>query len=80
MFNVRRDYLAAGLTLEVTPLLQPSARPSSPGSTTAACSLLAAGPVRSSDNLTLVAGVQTPIGRSGTEFGGLPLTPAARFS
>ena len=73
VFDTRRDYLASGWTLEVTPLLDLS--PSlivdlNDGSVL----VLVAGTYSLSDNVTLAAGVQAPIGRARTEFGGLPLT------
>jgi hypothetical protein len=73
VFDTRRDYLAGGTTLEVTPLLDLS--PSlivdlNDGSVLA----LFAGTYSLADNVTLAAGVQAPIGRSRSEFGGLPLT------
>jgi hypothetical protein len=30
-----------------------------------------------SDNLNLIGGVQVPVGRAGTEFGGIPLAPGS---
>ena len=76
VFDVRRDYLAGGLTLEINPLF-------TVGPTVIAdlddgsVFLLAAGTWSLGDNLTLIAGAQAPIGRSGTEFGGLPVTLAS---
>ncbi len=74
LFNVRRDYLAAGVTLEVTPLLSLSPTLIAGLDDASGLALLAA-TYSLGDNLSLVTGVQTPIGRSRTEFGGLPLTP-----
>ncbi len=76
VFDTRRDYLAGGLTLEVTPLLDLS--PSlivdlNDGSVLA----LFAGTYSLADNVTLAAGLQAPIGRARSEFGGLPLTPTS---
>jgi hypothetical protein len=73
VFQIRRDYLASGLTLEVNPLF--TVAPTliadlNDGS----LFLLAAGTWSLGDNLTLIAGAQAPIGRSRTEYGGLPLT------
>jgi hypothetical protein len=74
VFNTRRDYLAEGLSVEVNPLftLAPTfIADLDDGS----LFLLATGTWSLSDNLILIAGVQAPIGRAGTEFGGLPLVP-----
>lgn len=76
VFDTRRDYLAGGATLEVTPLLNVS--PSlivdlNDGSLIA----LASATYSLSDNINLVAGVQAPIGSARTEFGGLPLTASS---
>src|SRR5579871_632798 len=76
LFNTRRDYLAAGATVELTPLL--TASPTlivdlNDGSLFA----LAAATYSLSDNLRLVAGAQAPIGPKRSEFGGLPLAPAS---
>jgi hypothetical protein len=74
LFNTRRDYLAAGLTLEVDPLLRVSPTLIAQMNDASLFALLAV--TRSlSDNLVLVGGVQTPIGPARTEFGGLPLNP-----
>ena len=73
LFNTRRDYLAGGLTLEVTPLLDLSPTlivDLNDGSLFA----LFAATYSLADNVTLTAGAQAPIGGRGTEFGGLPLT------
>jgi hypothetical protein len=76
VFDTRRDYLASGLTLEVTPLLDLS--PSlivdlNDGSVLG----LVGGTYSLADNVTLAAGVQAPLGRAHTEFGGLPLTASS---
>ena len=76
VFDTRRDYLAGGATLEVNPLLDLS--PSlivdlNDGSVLA----LVAATYSLADNVTLAAGVQAPVGRSRTEFGGLPLTASS---
>ena len=71
VFDTRRDYLASGLTLEVTPLLNLSPTlivDLDDGSVLA----LFAGTYSLADNVTVAAGVQAPVGRSRTEFGGLP--------
>ncbi|WP_293677196.1 hypothetical protein [uncultured Phenylobacterium sp.] len=77
LFSTRRNYLSAGMTLEVNPLL--NAGPTvianlDDGSVL----LLASATVSLGDNLTLVAGAQAPIGGHRTEFGGLPLAPASQ--
>lgn len=76
VFSTRRDYLAGGLTLEVTPLfdLSPSLIVNLDDGSVLA---LIAGTYSLADNVTLAAGVQAPIGRARTEFGGLPLAPAS---
>jgi hypothetical protein len=76
LFDTRRDYLAGGASLEVNPLL--TVGPTliadlNDGSLFA----LIAGTWSLSDNLTLIAGAQAPIGSAHTEFGGLPLSPAS---
>jgi hypothetical protein len=79
VFDTRRDYLAGGATLEVTPLLDLSPTlivDLNDGSVLA----LAAATYSLADNVTLAAGVQAPIGRARTEFGGLPLTPSSPVS
>jgi hypothetical protein len=76
VFDTRRDYLAGGATMEVTPLLELSPTlivDLNDGSLLA----LAAATYSLADNVTLVAGVQAPIGRARTEFGGLPLTASS---
>ena len=73
LFDTRRDYLAAGLTLEVNPLLNVSPTVIADLNDASLYALLA-GTYSLSDNLALVAGVQTPIGPARTEFGGLPLS------
>ncbi|MGC9953152.1 MAG: hypothetical protein ABSD21_02585 [Rhizomicrobium sp.] len=76
LFNTRRDYLAAGLTLEVDPLLNIS--PTFIADLNdASLFALVAGTYSMSDNLNLVVGVQAPIGPTRTEFGGLPLAPGS---
>jgi hypothetical protein len=73
VFNVRNDYLASGLTVEINPLFNLSPTLIA-GLDDGSIFLLAAGTWSLSDSLTLIAGVQIPIGPSGTEYGGLPLT------
>jgi hypothetical protein len=73
VFNTRRDYLAGGLTVEINPLLT-LAPTLIADLDDGSLFLLATGTWSLGDNLTLIAGAQAPIGRAGTEFGGLPLT------
>jgi len=73
LFNTRRNYLAGGLTLEVNPLLTASPTLIA-GLDDGSAFFLFAASYSLADNATLVAGAQAPIGRRGTEFGGLPLT------
>jgi hypothetical protein len=77
LFDTRRDYLAAGLTLEVNPLLNVSPTlivDLDDGSLFA----LVAATYSLSDNLNLIGGVQFPAGPAGTEFGGMSLAPGSR--
>jgi len=74
LFDTRRDYLAGGLTLEVNPLLDVSPTLIADLNDGSLFFLVAA-TYSLSDNLSLVAGAQAPIGRAGSEFGGLPLSP-----
>ena len=77
VFDTRRDYLAGGMTWEVTPLfdLDPTLIVDLDDGSLLA---LLAATYSLGDNLTLAAGIQAPIGRSRTEFGGLPLDPASQ--
>ncbi|MDE2135302.1 MAG: hypothetical protein KGJ49_11965 [Alphaproteobacteria bacterium] len=77
LFNTRRDYLAAGLTLEVDPLLNVSSTLIVDLNDSSLFALFA-GTYSLSDNLALVAGVQVPVGPARTEFGGLPRAPASQ--
>ena len=73
VFSLRRDYLAGGLTLEATPLLNISPTLIVDLDDGSVAPLLAA--VYSlGDNLSLVGGLQAPTGRPRTEFGGVPLS------
>jgi hypothetical protein len=72
---VRQNYLAAGLTLEWTPLLTLSPTLIA-GLDDASLYALFAANYSLSDNLVLIAGAQAPFGPKGTEFGGLPATLA----
>ena len=75
VFNVGRDYLAFGLSLEVSPLVNVSA--GSILSLTDRSRLSTAQLNWSlSDNANLILGAQLPGGARGTEFGGLPATGA----
>ncbi len=76
LFNVRRDYLAAGLTLEVTPLLSFSPTVIAGLDDASGVALIAA-TYSLGDNVSLIAGVEAPFGAAHSEFGGLPLTPAS---
>jgi hypothetical protein len=76
VFNTGRDYVAGGMTLEVTPLLSVSPTLivnlndwSFDAAVEAKRSL--------SDNLDLIAGANVPFGPDGTEYGGLPITGGA---
>lgn len=74
VFNLRRDYVAAGMTLQVSPLLT-----TSPTLITdvddGSVFVLVAASYSLSDDRVLAGGVQVPIGRRGTEYGGVPLSP-----
>ena len=76
LFSTRRDFISAGMTLEVSPLLNVSPTLIA-NLNDGSLFLLAAATWSLGDNLTLVAGAQAPIGPSRTEFGGLPLAPAS---
>lgn len=78
VFTLRRDYLAAGLTLEVTPLFTLSPTLISDLDDASAFALLA-GTWSLADNITLVAGAQAPMGPARTEYGGIPLAPGERL-
>jgi hypothetical protein len=77
LFDTRRDYLAGGLTLEVTPLLAVSPALIA-GIDDGSCYLLVSSIYSLSDQLNLITGAQLPIGSARTEFGGLPLTPGSQ--
>jgi hypothetical protein len=76
LFDTRRDYAAAGLTLEVNPLLNVSPTVIVNLDDGSLFALIAA-TYSLGDNLTLVGGVQIPVGTAGTEFGGLPIAPGS---
>ena len=79
VFNTRQNYLAGGMSLMATPLLTLDP-------TLISClddgSLYAilSGTYSLSDNLNLIAGVQAPIGPSGSEFGGMPFPGGLTFA
>ena len=73
VFDVRSDYLASGMTVEINPLFSLSPTLIA-GLDDGSLFFLAAGTWSLSDNLTMIAGAQVPLGRAGSEFGGLPLT------
>jgi hypothetical protein len=77
LFDTRRDYLAAGLTLEVNPLLNVSPTVIVDVDDGSLFALIAA-TYSLSDNLNLIGGVQVPEGPAGTEFGGIPLAPGSQ--
>jgi hypothetical protein len=74
LFNVRKDYLAAGMTLEYSPLvtLSPTLIADLDDQS---LYLLAAANWSLSNSVVLIMGAQAPLGPKGSEFGGLPLTP-----
>lgn len=72
VFTLRRDYLAAGLTLEVTPLLTAGATVIA-GLNDGSVLALASATYSLGDEAVLVVGVQAPAGGPDTEYGGLPL-------
>src|SRR5579871_2970009 len=69
VFNLRRDYLAGGMTLEVTPLLTVSPTLIG-GLDDQSAFALASASYSLADNLVLAGGVQLPIGPHGSEYGG----------
>ncbi len=75
LFNIRQNYLAAGLTLEWTPLLT-LAPTIIGGLDDPSAYVIVSATYSLSDNLTLIAGAQAPLGPRGSEFGGIPLSPA----
>lgn len=73
VFSVGRDYLAAGLSLEWTPLLTLS--PSLIANLDdGGVYLIGEANWSLSDDLVLIGGAQGPLGRTGTEYGGLPIS------
>lgn len=76
LFDTRRDYLASGLTLELSPLLNVSPTlvfDLNDGSWYA----LSAATYSLADNLNLIGGLQVPVGPAGTEFGGIRRAPGS---
>ena len=73
LFDVRQNYVAAGMSLEWTPLLTLS--PTLIGDLDdASVYALFAASYSLADNFTLIAGAQAPLGRHNSEFGGLGIT------
>ena len=72
LFDTRRDYLAAGMTLELDPLLI-STSSIILDLDDASLLLLLSETYSVTDNLNLIAGAQVPIGPARSEFGGMPL-------
>jgi len=75
LFNVRRDYIAAGMTLEWSPLVTFNPTVIA-GLDDASLDIISAVTWSLGDNLVLEAGAQSPLGRRGSEFGGLRLNSA----
>jgi hypothetical protein len=78
LFNVRSDYLATGLTMEINPLLNAGPTLIADLDDQSVYALFQA-TYSLEDNLTLVGGAQAPIGPSGSEFGGLRLAPTGKI-
>jgi hypothetical protein len=76
LFNTRQDYLAGGLTLEITPLLSLGPTLIMSLDDASAFALVAA-TYSFGDNLTLAGGFEVPVGPARTEFGGLPVAPSS---
>jgi hypothetical protein len=76
VFTLRQDYLAAGLTLEWTPLLTVSPTLISDLDDSSVYALVAAN-YSLSDDVALITGAQIPLGARNTEYGGLRVAPAA---
>jgi hypothetical protein len=77
VFDIRRDYVATGLTLEVNPLLTASPTLIVNLDDRSLFALLA-GSYSVGDNLNLIGGIQVPLGRARAEFGGIPLAPGGQ--
>jgi hypothetical protein len=76
VFTLRQNYLAAGLTLEWTPLLSISPTLISDLDDGSVYALVAAN-YSLSDDVVLIGGAQIPLGARNTEYGGLRIAPAA---
>jgi hypothetical protein len=75
VFTLRRDYLAAGMTPEVTPLF--TASPTAIADIDDRSLFLVLAAICSlADNLVLAWGLQPPLGKRGSEYDGLLLTSA----
>jgi len=74
LFNLRQNYLAAGFTMEVNPLLDASPTLLADLDDGSLYALFQAS-YSLDEDLTLIAGAQAPIGPSGSEFGGIHLAP-----
>lgn len=74
VFDTRQNYLAGGMTLEWTPLLNLSPTLIA-NLDDGSVFLLGAASYSLSDDMTLIGGAQVPLGRHGSEFGGLPASP-----
>lgn len=73
IFDTRQNYLAGGVTVEASPLL--TLNPTLIADLDdRSFFLLMSATLSLGDNLSLVAGLQAPLGAARTEFGGLPLT------
>jgi hypothetical protein len=75
LFTLRRDYVSAGMTVELSPLLTASPTLIT-NANDGSLFLLVSASYSLSDNLVLAGGVQAPMGGRGTEYGGVPLSPA----
>ena len=72
VFNTGRDYLAGGVQLQWTPLLQLSPTFIVNLNDTS-CYFVGQGTYSLTDNLNVIVGVEIPTGGKHTEFGGVPL-------
>jgi hypothetical protein len=72
LFSLRQNYLATGMTLEWNPLLNLSPTLIGDLDDGSVYALFAAN-YSVADNVTLIAGAQAPLGRRGSEFGGIPV-------
>jgi hypothetical protein len=76
VFNLRRDYLASGMSLEVNPLLTVSPTIIADLNDPSLYAIFAA-TYSVEDNLSLIVGAQASLGPSGSEFGGVRLSPGS---